>query len=385
MTQGRPVLVVHGVGNRDNEAGFHAQVQALQRGSDHLELIPVFWGDLAADPRYILPTLPDISAAEVRSAEGVAGDPALGLALLEPVVEVRDETGWRVIADAAVREEVRADPAAAEETRAAIAEVWHELSWLPRVADDALLRHAGEVVAAAEPDDGTAERGGTFEVRGGEEGRVETRWLGSRVRDVVRDTLLRVDELVGELVGQVGGRLNRALRSSLGPGIVGFAGDIVAYEHEAEKVRERLWDTIAKHAAGLGTAEQPIGAVGHSLGGVILVDAAVATDRPLHLDGLVTFGSQSPFFHAINPRSSLVPRFEDAGPVTLPSTLSGRWVNLWEPLDLLAFVASEVFRLADGGAPEDRIVPYQTSSGLWTHSAYWQLPELGTALRDVFS
>jgi hypothetical protein len=384
LTQRRPALVVHGVGNRDNEAGFHAQVQALQRGSDDLELIPVFWGDLAADPRYILPTLPDVSAAEVRSAEGVAGDPALGLALLQPAVEVRDESGWRVVADAAVGQEVRADSADVE-TRAAIAEVWPELSWLPRVADEALLRRAGEVVAAAEPGESTAEPGGTFEVRGGQGVGVETRWLGPRVRNAVRDTLLRLDELVGELVGQVGGRLNRTLRSSLGPGIVGFAGDIVAYEHNAQKVRERLWDTIANHAAGFGTAEQPIGAIGHSLGGVILVDAAVATDRPLHLDGLVTFGSQSPFFQAINPRSSLVPKFEDAGPVALPSTLSGRWVNLWEPLDLLAFVASRVFRLADGGAPEDRIVPYQTTSGLWTHSAYWQLPELRTALRDVFS
>jgi hypothetical protein len=114
-------------------------------------------------------------------------------------------------------------------------------------------------------------------------------------------------------------------------------------------------------------------------------DAAVATDRPLHLDGLVTSVSQSPFFHALNPCSSLVPGFEDSGPVTLPGTLSGRWVSLWESLDLLAFVASGVFRLADGSAPQDRIAPHQTSSGLWTHSAYWQLPQLEAALRDVYS
>ena len=42
--------------------------------------------------------------------------------------------------------------------------------------------------------------------------------------------------------------------------------------------------------------ERPVRVIGHSLGGVIAVDIATA-DVPLWTRCLVTFGSQSPFFH----------------------------------------------------------------------------------------
>ncbi|MFD7875275.1 hypothetical protein ACFV5G_14415 [Streptomyces sp. NPDC059766] len=49
-------------------------------------------------------------------------------------------------------------------------------------------------------------------------------------------------------------------------------------------------------------------------------------------------------------------------------------------MDMLAFAASRVFRLDDGTEPVDRAVPHSTSSGLWTHSAYWDLPAVAEAM-----
>jgi hypothetical protein len=368
----RPVLVLHGVGDRGEQDRFVARVARLQREVDVVRLIPVYWGDLAADTRFIEATLPDVRAEEVRGGGAPPGapppDPAVGLALLGRLdTAVLSDRGWQVIADAAAGSEVRS-VGSAPPIREDIEEVWPELMWLPRVGDDELLRRTGEILAAF----------GAGPAAGGDE-QLEVLGLGSRVQEALR----RIDDLVGELVGQAGGRLNHRLRASWGPGLLGFVGDVLAYEHAAPTIRTLLWDVVEREAPGYGTAERPIGAIGHSLGGVILVDTAVGTDRPIHLDGLVTFGSQAPLFHAITPRSALVAPFEGE-PVELPDTIRGRWVNLWEPLDLLAFAASRVFCLAGGRAPEDRMVPYRTSSGLWTHSAYWRMAELANAVRDVF-
>ena len=51
-----------------------------------------------------------------------------------------------------------------------------------------------------------------------------------------------------------------------------------------------------------------------------------------------------------------------------------KWTNLWDPMELLAFTAITVFRLADGTLPRD--IPIQTPLSLladqkgWAHSIY---------------
>jgi hypothetical protein len=37
----------------------------------------------------------------------------------------------------------------------------------------------------------------------------------------------------------------------------------------------------------------------------------------------------------------------------------------------------------DGSAPVDLEVPHLTSSGLWTHSAYWQLKSVAQAIQQA--
>src|ERR1035441_4702144 len=65
-----PVLVVHGVANRDENA-FRAEVEDLQDriGGDY-QLIPVWWANLGGKTEYLSDTLPDMAATIVR-AEGV--------------------------------------------------------------------------------------------------------------------------------------------------------------------------------------------------------------------------------------------------------------------------------------------------------------------------
>jgi hypothetical protein len=117
----------------------------------------------------------------------------------------------------------------------------------------------------------------------------------------------------------------------------------------------------------------------HSLGGVVTFDAAVRKKRRLWVKHFVTFGSQSAFFHLMNPRLGLTPY--EGSVVKLPPSI-GTWTSFWEPMDPLAFTTAPVFVLEDGTtAPVD--IPVQVreasellSSFLWTHSCYWTHQEV---------
>jgi hypothetical protein len=97
----------------------------------------------------------------------------------------------------------------------------------------------------------------------------------------------------------------------------------------------------------------------------------------------VTFGSQPSFFHVCDPRGGKLTPYAGE-PVSLPASL-GAWTNLWEPLDLVAFIAARVFRLHDGSKPNDIEVPHLASSGLWTHSSYWTIDFVIQAIRKAIT
>jgi hypothetical protein len=251
--------------------------------------------------------------------------------------------------------------------------MWPELDYLPQVDDPALLRLVG--VALAEDN---------VYGRDEEQTRGALDWLKQRVGEL--------DRAVGAVIGSIGSRINAYTRNELAPAVARFAGDIAVYQRNPEGIQARVREALHAYDMEAGLADLPpadrIGGSGHparfmchSLGGVIALDLATTQAEPVYLQGLVTFGSQWPLFQLCDPRAGVTPYVGQ--PVALPPTVR-KWVNLWEPMDPLAFIASNIFRLCDGSQPDDRSVPHLASSGLWTHSAYWHLPELAKAAHDVF-
>jgi surfactin synthase thioesterase subunit len=138
-----------------------------------------------------------------------------------------------------------------------------------------------------------------------------------------------------------------------------------------------------------GTSKRPIKAIGHSLGGVMLFDLAVATtSAPLYLSHLVTLGSQSSFFHLQHRRSDTVKEY--AGEmVALPPTIQA-WTNVLDENDWLSFAVAPIFRLSDGRPPVDQWVDntdgtYTNLFTLAAHGLYWGNPAVHAIIREAFA
>ncbi len=380
----RCVLVLHGVGNRGEEDSFNARVDRLQsQVGEDLHLIPVFWGDLGGVSDYVEATLPTSDGIDVRGA-GDEADPAdveAAFALLDSrdSIEVRgpaavDGTTSARFVDAVVEawERQTGSPPPRPEIQTAVDRVWGDLSSLQRVGDEELLRDIATSVAEGVAADIQSD---AIEVRGG---------ASHPAPDVWAKEIKKTDGFFDRMVRRIGGRLNYTLRKKYAPNFISFAGDIISYLSREDLVYARIRQRIDEECAGAGTQERPIGVIAHSLGGVIAFDLAVAKDKALYIDGFVTFGSQSPFFHAVCDRSDAIDAFRGQA-VRLPATFSGKWVNLWEPMDPLAFIAENTFEHPNGpDRIRDQPVKSPPGTGLWTHSSYWDIDDLARAVREVF-
>lgn len=376
-----PVFVIHGVGNRDPQA-FTATVAALQAAAGQT-LVPIYWGDLGADDRFIDLALPSRSS-------GLRDTPEIIGTLSETVLTaLLGETDWRVSGDlpAPLRDAVRhgldasqntglreGDCPDTEQVLATLAEEWPTTRWLSLVKDPSLLSETGTAIAHSvtdtqEPDNSWAGlRGGTP--------------VDGTLRSLIRRRLADLDRVAGAAMQAVAGRVNHSLRDRFGPGATRFLGDVLVYQRHREQIHARIREQIAAVDPEMGSCrDRPVRVVAHSLGGVIAVDMATARE-PLWTSSLLTFGSQPAYFHLCDPRGGQLPPYTGHEPVTLPNSLA-RWTNLWQPLDVLAFAASRVFRLADGTPPVDLPLPHAATAGLWTHSVYWNLPELASAISDA--
>lgn len=203
------------------------------------------------------------------------------------------------------------------------------------------------------------------------------------VNGVVRDEL--VDRLADEMVegdrglvtdwikDKVVGFAKRkatALATNRREGLMGASlpgiGDILFYQRRGDQVRQ----FVGQQLAGL---ERPVVAVGHSLGGIILVDLLAQEQAPV-VDRLITVGSQSPLFFAIDALDRLRPGQQDPLPFT-------PWLNIYSRNDLLSFLATGVFPGVDGitDVEVDAGVPFPES-----HSAYWQLDHVFELIKEAW-
>ncbi|MGW1507115.1 alpha/beta fold hydrolase [Streptomyces mirabilis] len=136
-------------------------------------------------------------------------------------------------------------------------------------------------------------------------------------------------------------------------------GDILRYQARGGPLRDHLTELI-------GQSPQPPVVIGHSLGGIALVDAlalAAVRQKPLSVRLLVTVGSQAPFLHELGALASLPPG------ATLPPGFP-LWLNIYDRRDLLSYMAEPVFpgdpRVTDHEVHSRQPFPV-------SHSAYWKL------------
>lgn len=376
-----PVFVIHGIGARDAES-FAATARKLADDAG-VTAHPVFWGDLGARTAWIERTVPGSPTEEVRDddipgAENVAVAEFLAGGF---AAEVRDDEVPQLVLDAALGTEIRDRPDAQDVERA-LREEWPGTRWLVGVADAEVLQAVGEALTGPLTDGVSLalplHTAGEHDIRDGDVfGGPEVR--GVDVVGFVKRRIGELDRVVGAVLGAAGGRVNSHLRTSMLPAITQYIGDVLVYQRHRERIHDRVRQVVADVDPRLGRSpERPVDVLAHSLGGVIAVDMATGTD-PLWIRTLVTFGSQSPFFHVCDPRGGALAPFEGGSLVRLPRSIGG-WINLWEPLDALAFIAARVFELHDGSAPDDRAVRHLASSGLWSHSAYWALESVADVI-----
>jgi hypothetical protein len=122
-------------------------------------------------------------------------------------------------------------------------------------------------------------------------------------------------------------------RPSLMQAHILVAADILFYQRHAPKIRQHVRDEIASIPA-------PRLVLGHSLGGIILVDTLFGPDASdLDVRLLVTFGSQSPLLQALEAFDKVEP--------TVP------WLNIWTRFDFVSFLAEGLWP----GKATDREIP----------------------------
>ncbi|MEV7393745.1 hypothetical protein [Streptomyces sp. NPDC091215] len=376
-----PIFVIHGVGNRD-QRDFAATVAALEAAAG-VPLHPIYWGDLGANDSFVELALPQRRRAGLRDDD--SNDPDAD-EMLTALLEVAAPS-WPGSLPQSVRQAVRdgldtdsgstlrdgpSSPDCERLVLEVLTEEWPNTRWLSRTDDVALLHETGIAIADTVMKEAevvwSSLRGPTSDEGG--------------LRALIRRRLNDLDRVAGAAMQAIASRVNHNLRARLGPGATRFLGDVLVYQRHRATIQARIREHIAAVDPRLGQdATKPVRIVAHSLGGVIAVDMATA-DIPLWTSSLLTFGSQAAYFHLCDPRGGQLPVYTGSAPVTLPGSLA-RWTNLWQPLDMLAFAASRVFRLADGSSPDDIPLSHTVSAGLWTHSVYWSCPELAAMIRKI--
>ena len=155
-----------------------------------------------------------------------------------------------------------------------------------------------------------------------------------------------------------------------------FIRNVFFYFHEREGIRDWVANEIVRERAEY---EGPMVVAGHSLGGVIAIDALTAHHQARTL--VVTAGSQMPLFTVLRLAEPL------GGGGVQPFK---PWLNFYNPRDPLSFYASTVFppepvfpvgsgRLAE--SPVDRLIT-QPKHLPGVHTGYFERTELYDGIWD---
>lgn len=140
-----------------------------------------------------------------------------------------------------------------------------------------------------------------------------------------------------------------------------FIQDVITYTAQ----RQAILTAVRRHLSEMRA--DTIVAVGHSLGGVILIDLLndPREARDSRIKAVVTLGSPASYLYALNALPGL--RFNDqARPF-------GPWINVWDAADPLASVASTVFAAArEPGQPILDVEVTSSTVVAQAHTSYWR-------------
>ena len=176
-------------------------------------------------------------------------------------------------------------------------------------------------------------------------------------RGVIPDLLKKcASEVVSSIAKLYGNEQMRRKRGALMDATYPFAGDILLYQSKGQKIRDFIHQRIDETQV-----ESPVVLMAHSLGGSACVDLLIERDLSKKVDGLITVGSQAPFFYEIGALQQL----EYGEP--LPSHFPKKWLNIYDIRDYLSYVGEGLFP----GQVVDKLVnngePFPES-----HGAYWE-------------
>jgi hypothetical protein len=209
-------------------------------------------------------------------------------------------------------------------------------------------------------------------------------WLGAERRDALVAAL--VDGLGGVEMGAVTDWVRKRLeglgkrivvkaierrRDLLYNGAYPLAGDILLYQARGENIRAHIAERI-------DACKGKVALIAHSLGGIACVDLLVTQPRP-QVELLVTVGSQAPLLYELGALHG----FPAPGP--LPAHFPPRWINFYDPDDLLSYRAAPVF---DPASPKMEVRDIELRSREpfpISHSAYWGSTTLWDRLADYLT
>lgn len=163
------------------------------------------------------------------------------------------------------------------------------------------------------------------------------------------------------------------IRGSLSPAIGLFFSDVFIYLKEGEdrqSIRSEIKEALIKAHQDATGGKGPLVVVGHSMGGVILVDmltnpTSAGLPDEFQIDVLLTVGSQPGFFAALDLLALNLPNGSER---RKPDCVK-HWLNVFDPIDPLAFRADMIFK-----GMED--LEFNSVAGITeAHSKYFQRPQ----------
>jgi hypothetical protein len=227
-----------------------------------------------------------------------------------------------------------------------------------------------------------------------QDARVQTLSVGGSLRhlflntvDKVRTAATRIASgIAGPLTGEVVDQtrrgymlLSRRLRPTASAFIGRFFGDVFTYMDNREPIKNRVLADIDAALAVKRAGDDELLLVGHSFGGIILYDVLTSFRPDLHCDLLVTVGSQVGLFAEMGrlaDKANIETAFGVSETSTVPCPRNvARWINIFDPTDLVGFGTQGVFSGVDDYSFETDAFP------LLSHTAYFETPRFHTRLR----